>query len=145
MTLSPRLRAVVDALPLAPGLRVLELGCGPGAAAREIARRVSPGGFVLGVDRSARAVAAAERAGAAETADGILAFRCCAAEDLTPQVGQDRFDLVLAVRVGALDGRHPDLGRRVVERLGDLVVPGAMLYLDTGTPLRAVPIPSGPQ
>ncbi|MEU4394889.1 hypothetical protein [Kribbella sp. NPDC023855] len=39
-SLSSRLAAVVDALPLVPGLRVLEFGCGPGAAAGEVARRV---------------------------------------------------------------------------------------------------------
>jgi protein-L-isoaspartate O-methyltransferase len=38
--LSPRLAAIVEALPLRPGLRVLEIGCGPGAAARAVARRI---------------------------------------------------------------------------------------------------------
>ena len=37
--LSPRLREVVDALPLVEGMGVLEIGCGPGAAA--------PGGRLL--------------------------------------------------------------------------------------------------
>jgi len=35
--LSARLKGVVDALPLRPGLRVLEIGGAPGAAAREVA------------------------------------------------------------------------------------------------------------
>jgi tRNA A58 N-methylase Trm61 len=55
--LSPRLSAIVDALPLEPGLRVIEIGCGPGAAAREVANRVGPSGHVLAVDRSAKAIA----------------------------------------------------------------------------------------
>jgi hypothetical protein len=46
--LSPRLAAIVYALPLKPGLRVLEIGCGPGAAAREVVRRFGHG-HVLGL------------------------------------------------------------------------------------------------
>ncbi|WP_255375646.1 hypothetical protein [Saccharomonospora sp. CUA-673] len=59
--LSPRLAAVVDALPLKPGLRVLEIGGAPGPAAREVARRIQPGGHILVVDRSARGVALTEQ------------------------------------------------------------------------------------
>ena len=36
--LSDRLAAVVDALPLRPGLKVLEIGAAPGALARAVAR-----------------------------------------------------------------------------------------------------------
>ena len=62
--LSDRLAEIAEALPLRPGLRVLEIGCGPGALARELVRRVSDG-HVLAVDRSATAIrqaAAASRA-----------------------------------------------------------------------------------
>jgi cyclopropane fatty-acyl-phospholipid synthase-like methyltransferase len=59
--LSARLAAIVDALPLRPGLRVLEIGCGPGAAAREIARRIGEG-HVLAIDRSATAIVQAKAA-----------------------------------------------------------------------------------
>ena len=55
--LSARLREIVDALPLSAGMRVIEIGCGPGAAAREVAYRVGVGGRVLAVDRSPRAIA----------------------------------------------------------------------------------------
>ncbi|WP_374759455.1 hypothetical protein [Dyadobacter fanqingshengii] len=46
--LSSRLEEIVDLLPLKEGLRVLEIGCGSGAAARAVAKRV-PGGKVLGM------------------------------------------------------------------------------------------------
>jgi SAM-dependent methyltransferase len=113
MSTSPRLLAVVDALPLEPGLRVLELGCGPGAAAREVARRVGPSGHVLAVDRSARAVEQVRRTCADEIAAGLLTVRRVAAEDLALEAGEAPYDLAFAVRVGAVDGRHPDLADRV--------------------------------
>src|SRR4051794_41571914 len=63
--LSPRLAAVVDALPLQPDSRVLEIGCGPGAAARAVADRLATG-HILAIDRSAKAIEQAVGAGAAE-------------------------------------------------------------------------------
>ncbi len=133
--LSPRLRAAVDALPLFPGARVLEIGCGPGAAAREIARRVDPG-RVLGIDRSPTAMAQATAAGRAEVAAGLLEFRCTAAEDLVLAPGEAPYDLALAIRVGALDGRHPEAGRAALPRIAAALKPGGRLYIDGGDPLR---------
>lgn len=102
--LSGRLLAIVDALPLRDGLRVLEIGCGPGAAAREIARRIGSG-YILGIDRSAKAIKQAQTASADEIASGRLSFRLIAVEDFELVPGEIPFDLALAVRVGALDGR----------------------------------------
>jgi tRNA G46 methylase TrmB len=42
-----------------PGERVLDIGCGPGTTVLELARRVSPGGHVLGADVSEPSVARA--------------------------------------------------------------------------------------
>ena len=138
--LSPRLAAVVDALPLARGLRVVELGCGPGAAARAIAERLADG-VVLAVDRSPRAVAQARTAGAALIAAGRLEVRQAAAEDLVLLAGEEPYDLALAVRVGALDGRHPEQGEQVLRRLAAVLRPGGRLLVDGGDPLREVPVP----
>jgi trans-aconitate methyltransferase len=55
---SDRLLEIFDALPLVPGLRVLAIGCGPGAAARLVASRIGKG-HVLGIDRPAKAIAQA--------------------------------------------------------------------------------------
>ena len=71
-------------------------------------------------------------------------MRHVAAEDLVLLPGDEPFDLVLAVRVGALDGRHPELRRRVLRRLACVTRPGARLFVDGGDPLREVPIPAGP-
>ncbi|WP_044506416.1 SAM-dependent methyltransferase [Gordonia sp. KTR9] len=140
--LSPRLAAAVDALPLTPGLRVLEIGCGPGAAAREVARRVGPDGFVLGIDRSSRAVSAARRTA---LADGLrpdrLDFECGAIEDF---VLGDRipFDVAFALRVGALDGRHPELYDAAVQAVARALRPGGELFVDGGGPLRRLGLPT---
>ena len=136
--LSPRLRAVVDALPLQPGLRVLEVGCGPGAAAREVARRLGSG-RVLGIDRSPVAVAQAVAASPPELA-AVLGFRCTAVEDLVLEDGEAPYDLAFAVRVGALDGRHPDAGRLALERLRAALVPDGRLLVETAGVLRAAPL-----
>jgi precorrin-6B methylase 2 len=95
--LSPRLSAIVDALPLEPGLRVIEIGCGPGAAAREVADRVGPTGHVLAVDRSAKAIAQLTESAADLIGAGRLTARQVAAEELeiertTEQSVMEEFD-----------------------------------------------------
>ena len=141
--LSPRLSSVVDALPLQPQLRVLEIGCGPGAAARAVAARLVTG-HVLAIDRSARAVAQARVASAEQISAGRMSVRQVAAEDFCLLPGEDPFDLVFAVRVGALDGRHPEAGERVLERLALATTAGARLFVDGGQPLRELTIPRRP-
>jgi ubiquinone/menaquinone biosynthesis C-methylase UbiE len=43
-------RRIVEQSHVGPGMRVLELGCGPGAITEELARRVEPGGEVVALD-----------------------------------------------------------------------------------------------
>ena len=141
--LSGRLQAVVDALPLWQGARVLEVGCGSGAAAREVARRIGSGN-VLAIDRSARAIAQALAGSQPEIEAGVLTFRQAAVEDFVLEQDEVRFDLVFAVRVGALDGRHPDAGLLALARLREAVRPGGRLFIDGGDPLREVKLHQEP-
>ena len=143
MALSARLAAVVDALPLTPSSRVLEVGCGPGAAARAVAERLDDG-HVLAVDRSATAVAQARRAAADLIAAGRLEVRQTAVEDLRLEPGEEPYDLAFAVRVGVLDGRHPRDHDRALEQIRAAVRPGGRLYVDGGDPLREVRLPPPP-
>ena len=128
--LSPRLATVLSRLPLQPGMRVLEIGCGPGALARAMAARVGLEGHVLGIDRSARAVAQAIAGSPLEIASGTLSFRLAAAEDFMLARGEVPFDMIVAVRVGALDGRHPEAGARAWPRLYAALVPEGCIYVD---------------
>lgn len=133
--LSPRLLAIVDALPLRWGMRVLESGCGPGAMAREIADRIGDG-HVLAIDRSAKAIAQARAASQAQIKSGRLSLRQVAAEDFELEAGEMPYDIAVAVRVGALDGRHPEAGRRAKGRLAAALTPEGRLFIDGGDPLR---------
>lgn len=127
--LSPRLAAVLVSLPLAPGKRVLEVGCGPGAMARAMAARVAPGGTVVAIDRSPRAIAQA-RAASQDTAASLLSFRLAAAETFQLEPGEAPFDLIIAVRVGALDGRHQEAGARAWPQLRAALAPGGRIFVD---------------
>ena len=74
MSLSVRLEAIVDSLPLRPDSRVLEIGCGPGAAARAVAERLAAG-YILAIDRSATAIAQARTAAAEQITSGRMGVR----------------------------------------------------------------------
>jgi SAM-dependent methyltransferase len=140
--LSSRLEAIVEALPLRPGLRVIEIGCGPGATAREVAERVGPHGHVLAADRSARAIAQLTTSSADLIAAGRLTARQVAAEELELAPGEERYDIAFAVRVGAFDGRHPRAGAVALAQVARALVPGGRLFIDGGNPLRELALPA---
>lgn len=133
--LSSRLADAVAALPLRPGMRVPEIGGAPGAAAKAVAERLD-GGHILVIDRSAKGVALTERNAADEIAAGVLDVRQVAAEDFELLPGEAPFDLAFGLRVGALDGRHPEVGVLARRRIAAALAPGARLYIDGGNPLR---------
>jgi SAM-dependent methyltransferase len=60
--LAPLGRRALDALAPRPGENVLDVGCGGGETALDLARAVAPGGTVVGIDLSAAVLAFARRA-----------------------------------------------------------------------------------
>jgi len=134
-----RLREIVDALPIRDGIRILEIGCGPGAMARDMVNRIE-NGYVLAIDRSQKAIDQAVAGSQAEIATGKLAFRKADAHDFSLEPGEEPFDLAVAIRVGALDGRHPELEAASHRCIAAALKPGGKLYIDGGHPIREVPL-----
>lgn len=134
---SPRIIDFVDALPLKKGLRILEIGCGPGAAAREVCQRIG-NGYVLAIDRSEKAIGLARTGSKLAMESGRLEFRQAAIEKFQLSDTDELFDMAFAIRVGALDGRHPEVGRLAIERIKAALKPKGRLFIDGGNPLREI-------
>ncbi len=96
---SDRLASVAAVVAAAPGERVLEVGCGAGVLVTLLAAAVDPG-RVVAVDRSARMAAAAVRRNRAAVEAGRV--RVLAAPLVDADLGEERFDVVVAVDVRAL-------------------------------------------
>ncbi len=107
---------------LAPGARVLELGCGKGATARAVAREL--GCQVVGVDGFAPFVAEARRAAEAEGLSARCGFRHADLRDVVREGGD--YDAVLLISVGPVFGDHG----ATVKALRGCVRPGGFLLLD---------------
>lgn len=127
--ISKRLAEIVDALPLFDGIRVLEIGCGPGAAAREIANRIGKG-HILAIDRSAKAINQAIELSQKEMASGCLSFKRVAIEDFEREKGEALYDIAFAVRVGALDGRHREIEERSLHNISKALKKNGKLFVD---------------
>lgn len=137
--LSKRLADIVDALPLREGIRILEIGCGPGAMAREIVKRIECG-YVLAIDRSAKAIQLAITGSTKELETGKLLFRQISIEKFELEANEKPFDIAIAVRVGALDGRHPAIEKECLIRIANALTSNGKLFIDCGNPLKEIPL-----
>lgn len=135
--ISQRLLEIVDALPLHNGMRVLEIGCGTGVAAREIARRLETG-QVLAIDRSLKAIQQAIKSSQAEIASGKLRYVHTAVENFQLPNDERLYDLAFAVRVGSLDGRHPDKVVAAFKNITRALTKKGRLFIDTGNPVKEI-------
>lgn len=136
-SVSPRIVDFVSALPLKEGLRILEIGCGPGVAAREVSRRIGTG-FVLAIDRSEKAIRLARAGSRHEIESGRLEFRHSAIEQFQLSSDDELFDMAFAMRVGALDGRHPNAGKLAIKNIKAALKPAGRLFIDGGSPLQEI-------
>ena len=137
--LSKRLAEIVDKLPLKDGLRILEIGCGPGSMALEMAKRIGTG-HILAIDRSAKAIQQAISGSKAEIETGVLLFRQISIEKFELEVKEKPFDIAIAVRVGALDGRHPEIEEQALIKITKALTKKGKLFIDGGNPLKEVPL-----
>lgn len=137
--LSQRLAGIIDALPLKDGIRILEIGCGPGAMARAISGRIKEG-YILAIDRSGKAIRQALAGSGEEMETGKLAFRQCAIEKFEPGPSEKPFDIAIAVRVGALDGRHPEIEQQALANIAKALTKNGKLFIDGGNPLKEIPL-----
>jgi cyclopropane fatty-acyl-phospholipid synthase-like methyltransferase len=137
--LSKRLTDIVAKLPLKDGLRILEIGCGPGAMAREIAKRIGSG-HILAIDRSAKAIQQAIAGSNAEIETGALLFRQIPIEKFELEAKERPFDIAVAVRVGALDGRHPEIEKQALIKIAKALTKTGKLFIDGGNPLKELPL-----
>lgn len=93
-------------------------------------------GHVLGIDRSSKAIVQAVAGSHEEIEAGRLSYRQSTAEEFVLAPDEAPFDLAVAVRVGALDGRHPAAGELARRRIRAALVAGGKLYVDGGNPIR---------
>lgn len=133
-TISQRLLEIINALPLKNGIRVLEIGCGTGVVAREIVKRFE-NCYVLAIDRSPKAIEQAIKNSQAEIKSGKLKFIQSNIETFDNPDDEPKFDIAVAIRVGALDGRHPELEKQSLTRISNALKKSGKLFIDGGNPL----------
>ena len=117
--LAPFAEAVVEALAVQPGEKIIDVGCGCGATTLELARAAAPGGSALGVDVSAPMLEVARTRAAAE---GVPA-EFLLADATTADLPAASFD-ALASRFGVMFFEDPTVS---FTHLRSRMKPGARL------------------
>ncbi len=87
---------LVERLDLAPGMRVLDVGCGPGRLALPVAERIGPEGEVVALDTSAEMLSRLEERRLARGLSNVRAVRAKIEEG---PITRDYFDRALLVTV----------------------------------------------
>lgn len=114
---------LLERVGIAPGMRVLELGCGTGAMTFWLARQVGPKGVVVALDRSTEALASISARAAEAGLDNIV----CQQADL--EQGMPELQAVDLVH-GRFVLMHLRHSASLLCRLFDAMSPGAVLALE---------------
>ncbi|HRP74811.1 MAG TPA: class I SAM-dependent methyltransferase [Rhodocyclaceae bacterium] len=129
--------ALLRAADLAPGQQVLDLASGPGLLARDAARLVQPGGWVLATDIAEAMMIEASRVNGAESDVALRAsigFATTDAEHLClPDASFDRVLIGLALFM------FPDEGKSLKE-IRRVLRPGGRLAVSVWGPRASVPL-----
>lgn len=129
MRVPERLTAAVELLDVGPDDRVLEIGCGRGVAAALICERLVRG-RMLGIDRSATAIAAARERNAAAVAAGRARFTTAALADVEA-APLGTYDKILACDVNVF---WTGPAARELAVVSALLAPGGTLLLAFAPP-----------
>ncbi|WP_200308477.1 methyltransferase domain-containing protein [Streptomyces adelaidensis] len=132
-----RERALWTAAGVAPGARIADVGCGPGALSVRLADIVAPDGAVWAVDRDGDALAVAS---ALAERSGVPVHTATGSADATG-LAEGSFDVVMLRHVLAHNGGREQV---IVDHLAELARPGggAVYLVDvdvTGFRLRGAP------
>jgi SAM-dependent methyltransferase len=125
-TIPQRLVWACHALAIDPADRLLEIGCGRGAAVSLICEKLIDG-KITAIDRSAVAITAAEWANAEHVGSGKAAFQHT--ELAAAEFHGERFDTIFAVNVNLFWVRRPT---RELALIGRLLKPAGALHLFYG-------------
>ena len=118
--LGPMAERLVEVADPAWGAAALDVGCGPGTATIPLAKRVGPGGRVVGVDIAAPMVAWAERSAQAQGITNAT-FAVADAEDLA-DFPDESFDVVIS-NFGVIFAPEPP---RMLGEIARVLKPGGV-------------------
>jgi ubiquinone/menaquinone biosynthesis C-methylase UbiE len=121
-----KFRDVADRI--ADGMRVLDVGCGPGSFLQLLAE-AKPGIEAVGVDIASRQIQYAQELFESTRPEARVSFRVI--EYLNPRLPfpDGSFDVVTAIEV--IEHLHPHLAVQMLEEAGRVLAPGGRLLLTT--------------
>jgi SAM-dependent methyltransferase len=121
-----RVRWAVELVDPGPEDRILEIGCGPGAAAELICERLRAGRLTA-IDRSATATKRTKERNAEHIKAGRLAVQTASLDAI--DLPKDSLDAAFSINVNVFWTRSP---KRELEILANALKPGGALYICYG-------------